>query len=443
MPKINLSYKHILLLLIISALVRYFYYFHAPGVFVSNDTYSYYLTGERMIAEKLFVGDFRPPIYPLFLHLVSYAKNHAIVPMLTKPFFDAMSYVVLIQFLLDIFAIAVFYRTLLLINFKAKAAFLFSLIYSFNIIVFSWDRQLLAESFTAVWLTLFFYFLVRMVREPDIKSSIVFWIFSLIGVLLKPVYLLLPLPLVIIIFLFKTKRHFLVGNIVLFILYISFIAFYTNLNFTRFQYKGLSRAGDINLFGKVLDFHLPLNQARNDKFYYQSVTEFWKNNQDMNPYRFLEQYDLIREERRQQALGVGPFGRQVIFANLSVFLYKSTLQIPVALMETSEKTVLLPYNSSPSAFFYQILFHIYKYMQIVFILVFPLLLADIYAFSKKKVSINTIFLSLGVISFYQIVFSVFLSYGEFGRLISPAQPLIYLYCFYHLNKLISKFRICK
>jgi hypothetical protein len=203
----------------------------------------------------------------------------------------------------------------------------------------------------------------------------------------------------------------------------------------RYGLYDISTATNIVMLGKILDFELPIEAAKDETFFYQAVADYRQKKLEKNPFRFMEHVDILSEEKLPLIIKLKDFDRKVILPNLSTYLWRSVCQIPGALLDTSEKIILLPPKTSLTADFFRGLFLFYKYLQYLFFLTAIFAPLSFYQFLQKP-NFQSAFLSiLATISLYQIVFSVFFGYAEFGRLISPAQPVMYLFSFYWLGKM--------
>jgi hypothetical protein len=436
MKKYILSHKTLLLsclvLLIFSAFIRWLYYIHAPGIWVNEDTYSYFEEGAIMIKNRIPVGVYRTPVYSLFIHLVMFLYGKPEAPILSWDFFKAMEYTFYIQSILGVLSILILFKSLLILKLKPLYSFLFSLFTAFNIIVFSWDRLLLTESFAVFMLIVNLFFLVRIIRTPKIMDFIFLFILFILTVMLRPIYIAFPvLPLIVLtVYYFRQKNlRPIIYIFIMLILYFLILFSYFRENYRLNKVFGLSWASDITVFGKILSFDLPIENAKSEKFFYDLVTDYRNKNLEKNPFRFLEYANLVYAPLQPKQQQMKAFNGKVLASSYPQYFIKSLFLIPQALTETSEKIVLMAPSKSPASRIFNVLFQVYKTLQYLFFLIIPFTLISLYLFLKKSSRENTVLLILSFISLYQIIFAVLFGYAEFGRLICPAQPLMYLFIF--------------
>ena len=417
-------------ILILAILIRYLYYIHAPGVIVSEDTYSYYLTGQEILKTKIPVGDYRTPVYPLFLHLVTFLSGSPNAPILSQPFFNAMFYTIIIQSVLGLCSLIILYKSLRLLKLNIKLAYAFTLFTGVNIILFSWERLLLTESMAIFILISVFFVILKILENPKFTYFLILFCLLLTQVMLRPIYVAFPIiPLFIIPFLLGKKRV-LTYSLLVVVVYFITLSIYAKINYRLYGVHSITRASDITMLGKILDFKLPIENAKDERFYYEAVTKYRQEGRELNPFRFLEYNDLIRKDRLLLLLKLNDFDAKVLTAVYPEYIGKSLLRIPGSLLDTSEKIIVTAGSNNFLDFLFKILFQFYKYLQFSFLIIFPCAPIAFFNFLKKPSYESAIVSILGGISLYQIIFAVFFGYSEFGRLICIAQPMMYLFSFY-------------
>ena len=386
-----------------------------------------------MLSEMFFVDHYRAPFYSLFLPLVVNLAGGNGALIRTPVFFEKAFFVIAIQMVFGVAGMLLLYRSLEILKLNYKFRVFLVLFLVTNLIIFSWERLLLTESLATFFLIMTFYLTVKILLNP--KAVHFFWylLIAVCALMLRPFSIGMPLiPLLIIIFYHKKKSVILL-SIAVILLYGSVIKTYSTLNFKRFQFYGLSRAGDINALGKILLYRLPLEAGKNEKFTYDRVSDYTSLPRDPHPFRFLEQYNLQFEESVPDLLELKTFSRKVITASLSLYLLKSTEELPGGLASVSEKIMVPPAGANLESKILNIGFMISRYMQYVFFLIFIFFPVSIFSFIRKPTEKSAAMLVAGCVSFYQILFSVYIAHGEYGRLIVPAQPMIYLFSLYYLK----------
>ena len=427
-----------LLIILIASLVRFFYWQYAPYVIVSEDTFSYYEVGQTMLKEFFFVNNSRTPVYSLLLTVVVNGLGLPNTPVLSWLFFEKVLYMIPFQMIMGLLGLLILYHTLRLLKLNPILSLMFILFIGTNIIIFSWERLLLTESLATFSLILLVYISVKIFYKPGFIFFFIFLFLSIFSVMLRPFNIGLPVIPLIITILIHRKIKVAVYIIIILLLYSGFIHIYSVKNQQRLGFYGISQVSDINLLGKILEYRLPLSAGIEEKSIYDMVSEYQMLRRDSNPFRFLEYYNLIDEESIPKLLQLKKFGYSVISANLPEYLLKSTLLLPGALMDVSEKIIILPPEMSTTSRIFNINLEISRSVQIIFFLIFIFSGISVIGFLKKPSIINSTLTLAAGISLYQIALAVFTSPGEYGRLIVPAQPVMYFYSFYWFNKIIDR-----
>ena len=158
-------------------------------------------------------------------------------------------------------------------------------------------------------------------------------------------------------------------------------------NLLHHNYFSTSRTGDINLFGKILQYNL-LAEEKDFPQINQQVAYYRKINGEANPWEFVKFYPDYYWD------------------------------------DANEKGILEA--------FYNYLFVFYSFIQNIWLITFPAIFFSLYRFYKERSLLSATMLIIGAISLYQIIFAAFFSFAEYGRLIAPAQPQLYLFSFYNL-----------
>ena len=438
------SLFYLALIVITASVIRYIYSVYHPTITVASDTFGYYEIGNRILMENisnLFFNDERTPIYPLFLASIMKLQGFPTAVVLSDEFYTGARLIVFIQHIIGILSLILMFFILRLLKVKSKYAFLLTIIISINPMVFFWEKVLVTETLTTFFLLLTLYIFLKGLETGKTVYFILLLSSLIFGFLLKPFYLFLPLFLLPVIPLYKNMKKSFMLFISITLVFLLIPLIYIRQNKINYQYNGINRSGDINLLGKILKYNLPVERAIRIEYFYENVKNYRTINGNSMPYRFLEFYEpRIYDDDNKKLMNLLPeFNFKVITGNLPEFVIKSLQELPQALSEKSE--MITPTGSDKLSVFFILLFNIYNKLQYLFFLVFAFFPLSMLLFSKKRKFKNTSVFLLGVISVYQIFFSLFLSYGEFGRLIAPAQPVIYLFIFLFLPVIFPVLKI--
>ena len=421
----------IIILLFIAGLTRYFYLVNGPDLFISADTYGYYETGQKLINEGIPVNDSRPPLYSFLLVLPALLNGRPDTFVLSGLFFRDMKWIVIFQSLLGLTSLIFIYKIALFLKLPTKAAFLITSFSAFNIMVFGMERILMTETVTVFLLLFLAYTVLILFKKYSLGRSLLIWLILSLLFLTKPLYFLLPLPIfALIIYRFK-KRQVFYHSLILLLLFGMTVFSYSLLNYKYNQYRGFSRVGDLALLGKILVQKLDISPAKNN-YYYPFLKKYMEQNREPQPFRFMETTAPLYWQDREKMNSLTPLVKTVILANFPQYFLKSLAEIPVALVETNDLVIHnFPFNY---------LFRFYRALQYLSFLIFPAAFLILNKFLKKTSKENCTWFSILLLPFYQIMLTVFIDYGEYGRILSVTQPFSYLLVLYFLMMVKGKFR---
>lgn len=432
------NFRAFFLIIFFASLVRLLYYFHAPGIIVSEDTWGYYERGELMVTTKVLVDPWRTPLYPLFLQLPLLIRGGFRSKIFSAPFESGMLQIILLQSVIAVFSVPLLYLLLLRLKINRKISVLYCFFVSLDILVFCWDRLLLTESLTVSLLIASTLWAVSMIGKANWRNSFVLLLLLLVSFLLRPVFILLPVALILPLILSGRKKKTVVPLLTVLALFALFIKLYVSLNGSLNRYNGISHISDINLLGKILQFHLPVASGKSSGIAYDTLTAYLNQKGELMPWRYLEKFPAVYSPRTEYNYeSIRKFNSLVIKNNLPSFLFQSLKQLPGALLDTSEKVVLVDPHRNLAAFIFNLLFQIFKKLEYLTLLVFIFYPVSFLAFLKKADFKNTAVFIIGNVAVYEIILSVFFSYGEFGRLISVVQPELYLFIFWWIYQSVS------
>ncbi|OGG20028.1 hypothetical protein A3D03_06350 [Candidatus Gottesmanbacteria bacterium RIFCSPHIGHO2_02_FULL_40_13] len=438
MPKEAKFTGHLLIIILASFIIRLPLFF-SNNAFTTPDSDGYYKLERKLSGGKilnLVFNDERTPFYLAFLHLGMILTGNHNPNYQSSEFYKGAYLITSLQTIFGILGISLIYLTLKKIRVNPQKALLFSLFLSLNIMIFSWEKILLTESLTIFLLILIFYIAVNLLIYNTKPYKLLLILCSMALFLLKPIYLGLPILFLIIYLSHNYQREKISFVIIFLIIYSTLPVSYIGYNFLERKYLGINHITDINMLGKIMQFNLSITNAQKFPYFYETLSDYRQKKLPQMPYRFLEYYDPEIYDHTEKLNTLAGFNSKVISSNLREFLTRSALQIPSAMLENSEiiNTVIPP--SGVTNLIYLNLFKLYSAIQYLTLISIPFLFISVFLFFRKRnnLKLAVIFLA-GLISFYQIVLSVFFSYGEFGRLIVVVQPFLYLFTFYWCGQL--------
>ncbi len=436
-------YIAILCLVFIAVSIRVLYVNYNPRVVFRPDTYGYYEISQQIFSDKFrtfIINERRMPLYPIFMQTVMLFTGHFQEDISSDRFLKGALLIILTQHVIGILSLIIIRKTLQLLNIKKTWVEIFTILMALNVLLFQWERELLTESLGIFLLMLSVYYLIKTLKSPKNSNIILLFIALILNFLNRPIYIALPFILFPIVILTHHKIETLLKNLIMSFIYVLLIMAIIYHNRSTFGYNGVTRTQDLALLGKILHYNIPVAPAKNNDYFYQNIIEYKKLDGDSNPFIFLEYFDHEIYNKNYLFNQLKAFNSNVILNNLPEFLSKSVQDFPRAMTETAD---VKPLNRNNPGFLddlFRFIYFLYKNLQLITFIILPAVPISIYLFFKHKTFANAAWASLGLISLYQILFSVFLDYEDFGRLMVVAQPIFYLYSFYCLGKIYAHLR---
>lgn len=413
----NIPIISILLIAIVFRLILA--YFH-PTIVLSADSYEYDAYASNIHnypSLKLFIQPYRTPIYPLFILFSRYISGMIHVP--------PMNVLMFLQSCMGIAGILLFYRLCLRLEIHRKLALIVTLLFATNMLFIAWERVLLTEALAIFYVLLFASIFVEQALKPKPVFIMLLAGMSFVGFYLRPALILFSGMSFVVLFLYQRKFSVRKWICIAILFVVLFLGFHRYINLNKWAYNGLIMISDTNLFGKILEYNLPIESGKQYSFFYNNLTHYRENNGTPNPYRFYDVHDPDISVHMDRLAQMRMFTLAVISHNLQTFIFRSIFFIPWALSDVS----VLIRPMLPKG-----LVEIYQGIQSMILLAIPFLL-----FKARKTAISL----LGVISFAYVFAMVMFGYEDWGRLIVEVMPLILLFTVY-LGKdlLMGSFRRC-
>ena len=353
------------ILVAIALIPRLLYAWYHPGIIFTPDSAIYYDFGRQLLSNftvKFIFNPFKAPLYGI------------------ANFFSTPDILVILQMGIGILTTILVYRL--------SKNFLVATLASWNMLVIPWERAILSEAFSTVWVLIFSYLFIKKTNWG------LFFVVCVTGLFLRTA--LMFLPIVALILLRKNKMA-----IISLLCYLAIIVGLIALNAVNWGYRGLQITSDINLFGKILQYNLPIESAKSHTYFYTIVSDYRTKNLELHPYKLLDYYDPDIYVNGQKLQELRAFTIQVLVNSLPRYIAGSLFDIPKALMEID------PYIESQPLGFLQ---KIYAILQTI----------AFFVMLGGRKSVTWLF------ALTQVLVAVFLSYGEYGRLISVVSPLIFV-----------------
>jgi|GEM_PF-807861 len=447
MKQIQLTTKTIIgIVMAVSIAVRILFALYQPHAPTSADSIGYYNLGMEMIKHptpKTIISEFRTPLYPLFIASLGQLSgfNNVIEGYIFGPDFHYTGRVIMgMQQFLGIVGIFLLVSLLVYMKFSNLTIFALSLFTSLNIIIFFWERTILTEGLATTTLLLLLFFLARIMKSPKSINFLFLWICFGVNFLLRPALILLPIVTLPFIFLSLHKRVDKVKVIVTLIASILIPILYIAGNSVYHNYRGIQHVGDIDVFGRILEFNIPLDAGEKYTYFYEKVTEYKNNIGGFNAFAFIDYYDINMYTNTTRMNELQGFARTILLHNLPSYTTNAIATIPQIMVYVSPSVrEILDAPTSPIQIYFSGLALLYGTLLPLSLLTIPLYPIAIYLFFQKKSVKRVLLAILGSVAVSYVVLTSFVVFTEdYGRLLSPMQPLFLVFIIGTIQELLQK-----
>ncbi|GCE27326.1 hypothetical protein KDA_28100 [Dictyobacter alpinus] len=288
------------------------YYLYHPYAELTADTPGYVNFAQQLRTTGNPINVFRLPTYPLFLLLIS---------LFVGP--QNLFAVSIVQGILFICAVIEFYVLTLLLFKQSWIACCISLLVGTNIILISYSKTLMTEGLS-LWLLLSSLLLAICIMRSG-NMALLKWL----GLFLALLFFTRPewasFPILLFAYLLwngyrrSEFRSKLLSMVRVAIVLYALLAIYIGCNFFIHHYLGLTSVENMNLIGKVMQYHMQ-NEAPPGYEHIQRIIDFNVTHTHLSPYQLLGKHP---ELGRNNAQPVGDFARAIIWRHPFEFIGKT------------------------------------------------------------------------------------------------------------------------
>lgn len=402
--------------------IRLLYIHNTTATVYVPDSAGYYGIGVDIFRHPglaALVSQYRMPLYPIFTHFVGASALTAVQTGI------GLLGLVILFFILDELNVSVRLRTP------------FLLFIALDIMLFTNERTVLTETLTIFFLLVTTLVTIWTIKKPTIKNFLLVLGISIPSFLLRPTYILIPLPIVCCVILVHRKLYVVLCSVATILIFTLVPLSYRAANLSYHGYAGINETGEINILGRILYKNISIESAVGMP-YYREVSAYRKTPGPFdNPYIFLSMLDPNIYQDSKRMNGLQQFTIRIVTANFGEYAMSVFRDIPAALLAIQPPDVLLlPQPSSVMGSFFHALTSFYQaseYFLLTFLVLYPI---QILFTLQKPSRQNGMLLALGTIAAYQLGMTLFLGFGEFGRLITVAHPMLFLFCFLMIYKVL-------
>lgn len=434
--------KSIILIIIIISLIIRFVFTKTTAIPILVADSPTYLEGAKYLYEYLCIDLYRPPVYPLGIIVVSLVFGWG----------PQSPGIIFLHILFSLVCILLAYDICLKLTGSSVYANWTCLMTGASISIFGWDFIIMAENFSIFFLTLSVWLLLRFFST---KAFIYLKLLNMVLFLLfftKPFFLAYPV-LILIVFLL---RHFIVGDINMTkalaslasgLILIYLCAFgYSVLNYYQNNYFGFSAVGNVNSFGKILQYHME-DLGDNDKLV-KDVKDAYANAAEkdlvdgdyLEPWYFIDKYGYKEQNYKE----IGDFASEIIKQHPIKYSFESLKLMGKIFM------TLPPYRDyiavsaitepGTAARFMEGLAGLYQKLDLLYYFMLLGILEVLYSlFLKPEAFKGNVFIImiLSLVVLYHYAVGIFFSYGDYCRLFAPSYIIMYILSNYYIFRTFS------
>lgn len=425
--------------LAIALSIRLLYIHQTTLTVYTPDSAGYYDSGKATILQPYFTTVFNPyrtPLYPLFIQTIYGISGVLLSNPDTQQFLSGARAVSAVQTLFGLLGLLIFHA--LLKDFRVSDRWrIFGVLFvGLDIMIFTNERVMLTETLTIVLLLITTWIGIRTVNTPTSANFFLLFILSAVLFLLRPVYVLFPIPIACCALWIHRTRHVLILSLLGITLFLLIPLSYRAVNLYTQNYNGINRTVDINILGRILFKNISIESATGMPYYHEIVAYRKTSGPIDNPYIFLSTLDPNIYQNTKRMNELQQFTFRIVTANFSGYFLSVVRDIPSALTAIQPPDVLLiPATAAIMNSFFRALVLFYQGVQYVFLSFLVLMPLQIIHTIRQPTRQNGMLLALGTITAYQISMTLFFGFGEFGRLLSITHPQLFLFCFLWFEKL--------
>ncbi len=429
-----MTWHTLIKIFLIALLVRILYSLAAPAIYFNVDTEGYYNIGMALFTHPslgTLITPYRTPAYPIFLNTIMYMFGIGGVPFGSPAFVWGAQFIVAIQMVVGSAAFTAFSHVLSRLIPK-RTAWLFAVFLLFDVFVIGWERTLLTQGL-AISVSLFITAtLFHILLRPTGNKFFLLFFFSTLGFFVRPQFFVFPVVSIPLVAWYFRKN----GRIIFFAcLTLAATAviplMYARINYIQYKYFGLQFGGDIAILGRILEFHVPIDSAKTNTYFYTTVSDSRATNRITMPFRFLEQYDPAIYGKPERLVQLQAFNQTVIFHTFPLFAIKALGTIPEILLEVCDFTLVPAHSTYLLTRIVWLLQQAYGLGQYTTLAVPFLWIPMGILFLVKPTRWNAVIAITGTIAMTQIILTALTMYkdigGQYARIISLIRPHLFLF----------------
>jgi hypothetical protein len=421
----------------IALLVRCIYSLAAPEIYSNVDTEGYYGLGMNLFSHpslQTLITPYRTPVYGVFLNTVLHLAGVGGAAFGSPAFLRGAQFVVAVQMIIGALAFTALCQILAHLLPK-RTSMLFAAVLLLDVFVIGWEHTLMTEGL-AISVSLYITaVLLQILLAPTRKKFILLWFLFSFGFLLRPSFIVYPIATLSVVAWYFRKHGRIIFLACVTVAAATMVPLaYARINYDTVHYFGVLFESDIVVLGKILEFNIPIESAKNYPYFYSTVTESRTGNTVIpTGFQLLSWYDPNIWGKAYRFVELQAFNQTVIIHNLPLYIGKAIATIPEILLEVCDFTLVPPASTNLFTRIVWMLQQGYGYAQYATLAVPFLWIPMCIFFFVKPTRWHAITALIGTIAMSQIILTALVVYkdagGQYGRLMSVVRPHLFLFLF--------------
>lgn len=436
------KYLPYLIIITIAVCIRLLYALIHPKIILTPDSFGYYLGGIDMVNSPtridILVNFYRTPLYAIVINLIMKIQGLFGAEFGSINFDMGSNGIMFFQHALGVLTTLLIYPISRKINLSPKTAFIVALLYASNLLVIPWERAMLTEGMAISWTIIFFLFSLKLWQNPTKSKFILFGLLSIIGILLRPVFLTLPLFYLFFIIIVNRKKEIILSAILAGLMCLLIPVGYIFINSSYHGYNEFQVTGTFNVLGRIMKNNFTADTAKSAPFFTQKMSDYKSNNGNPQPYDFINFADQGTFGSPARLSELRTFTNQILIRNLPGYIVSAFRDIPQALVDVDPVIEIKSNGNDILIWFLLTIQKIHGLMILLYLLTIPFQLVFLITLFKNDKKQNVIIGIFQTLILWQIFITVFYGYGEFGRLLSVVAPVMEIVVFYWLQYFITE-----
>lgn len=405
---------------------RIYYADNFPLIKLTPDSYGYYSGSIDMVKHftdpGILFNYYRTFLYAVFIGLIAKATGFLGVPIDSALFREGSIYIMLIQHLLGIVATFSVFIILLRLGVKRTFSALISSFIGTNMLLIPWERTLLTEGIAISMAMFLIYFYQSAYDKPTVNNFLYFGITAIVSLLIRPAFIILPLAMAVSI-LMKNNRKPIFKYTLIFLIAYLFVPFtYIQINKSYHHLAEFQIPSHIAVLGRVLKAKLSPRDGINTQ-YFGKYNEYLRLTSKTDPFEFINFLDPDIYGNPEKIKLLKKFTYATLAQNPLPYLVSAAFDLPGSIVTVDDNIKITDRTN---------LLKFWQIMNLGLIYLFYITLPITFFVAGRFLR------HLTIITVLQIIFTVTVGYGEFGRLLAPILPLIYINIFLVAGKILEK-----